>query len=352
VAITSEAFGTVDGQQVHRFSLTNAAGLTARFISYGATLTELHTPDREGRLADIVLGFDRLEGYRASDAYMGATCGRYGNRIRGGRFTLDGRHYQLSLNEKGNHAHGGLKGYDKQIWKAEAGADGRTLIFTHRSPDGDEGYPGNLDLRVVFQLTDANELLIDMSARTDKPTIVNLVHHSYFNLGGHASGDILEQELKIRAEGYTPVDGELIPTGEILPVKRTAFDFSEFKAIGRDIDRVPYPFGHAENAGGYDHNLVLAGPPSAMRPILQARDPLTRRAFDLETTEPGLQFYTGAELNDAVPGKSGAHYGRFGGFALETQKYPNSPNVPSFPQPRLDPGQTYRHRMKFRFYVV
>jgi aldose 1-epimerase len=352
VAITSEAFGTVDGQQVHRFSLTNAAGLTARFISYGATLTELHTPDREGRLADIVLGFDRLEGYRTSDAYMGATCGRYGNRIRGGRFTLDGRHYQLSLNEKGNHAHGGLKGYDKQIWKAEAGADGRTLIFTHRSPDGDEGYPGNLDLRVVFQLTDANELLIDMSARTDKPTIVNLVHHSYFNLGGHASGDILEQELKIRAEGYTPVDGELIPTGEILPVKRTAFDFSEFKAIGRDIDRVPYPFGHAENAGGYDHNLVLAGPPSAMRPILQARDPLTGRAFDLETTEPGLQFYTGAELNDAVPGKSGARYRRFGGFALETQKYPNSPNVPSFPQPRLDPGQTYRHRMKFRFYVV
>jgi len=349
VAIAREVFGTVDGQPVHRFSLTNAAGLMARFISYGATLTELHIPDRRGRLGDIVLGFDRLDGYRASDAYMGATCGRYGNRIKGGRFTLDGQRYQLSLNEKQNHIHGGVKGYDKQIWKAAIEDDGGTLVFTHRAADGEEGYPGTLELRVAFQLTDANELLIDMTARTDKPTIVNLVHHSYFNLGGHGSGDVLQQELKIASDFYTPVDGELITTGEILPVKGTAFDFTDFKPIGRDIDRVPYPDGHG---GGYDHNLVLRGRPGEMRRVVEARDPASGRAFDLATTEPGLQFYTGAGLNDAVPGKSGARYGRFGGFALETQKYPNSPNVPSFPQPRLDPGETYRHRMVFRFYAV
>jgi aldose 1-epimerase len=352
LTIERTVFGSIDGHPVHRYRLANETGLTASFIDYGATLTELHLPDRQGRLADIVLGFDRLEDYRSSDAYMGAICGRYGNRIKAGRFSLDGRPYQLSLNEGRNHAHGGRKGFDKQIWKSQAGADGRTLIFTHRSPDGDEGYPGTLDLRVVVELSDANELKIDMSATTDKPTIVNLVHHSYFNLGGHDSGDVLRQELKIRAEGYTPVDGALIPTGEILPVKGTAFDFTEFKAIGRDIDRVPYPFGHAANASGYDHNLVLAGLSGVLRPVLQARDPLTGRAFDLATTEPGLQFYTGAGLNDAVPGKAGARYGRFGGFALETQKYPNSPNVPTFPQPRLDPGQTYRHRMVFRFYTV
>jgi aldose 1-epimerase len=352
VAIERSVFGSFDGRPVYRYRLINRSGLTASFIDYGATLIALQTPDRDGRLADIVLGFDRIEDYRSSDAYMGAICGRYGNRIKAGRFSLDGRPYQLSLNERGHHAHGGRKGLDKQIWKAEPAADGSRLIFTHRSPDGDEGYPGTLDVRVAFELTDANELRIEMSARTDEPTIVNLVHHSYFNLGGHDAGDVLRQELKISAEGYTPVDGELIPTGEILPAKGTAFDFSDFKPIGRDIERVPYPFGHAANAGGYDHNLVLAGPSGVLRPVLQARDPLTGRAFDLATTEPGLQFYTGAELNDAVPGKSGARYGRYGGFALETQKYPNSPNVPSFPQPRLDPGETYRHRMVFRFYTV
>ena len=352
MAIERTVFGNIDGQPVHRYRLAHKAGLTASFIDYGATLIGLQTPDRDGRLADIVLGFERLEDYRSSDAYMGAICGRYGNRIKAGRFCLDGRRYQLSLNEGRNHAHGGRKGLDKQIWKAEPGADGKTLIFTHRSPDGDEGYPGTLDLRVEFELSDANELRIDMSATADKPTIANLVHHSYFNLASHDSGDVLHQELRIAADGYTPVDGELIPTGEIRPVKGTAFDFSEFKPIGRDIERVPYPFGHAANAGGYDHNLVLAGPSGVLRPVLQARDPVTGRAFDLETTEPGLQFYTGAELNDAVAGKSGARYGRYGGFALETQKYPNSPNVPAFPQPRLDPGETYRHRMVFRFYAV
>ena len=352
MAITRESFGAIDGQEIHRFSLTNESGLMARFISYGATLTELYTPDRRGGLGDIVLGFDRLEDYRRSDAYMGATCGRYGNRIKDGRFTLDGRPYQLSLNEKHNHIHGGVKGYDKQIWNGTIEGDGKSLVFTHRAPDGEEGYPGTLDVRTAFQLTDANELLIDMMARVDKPTIVNLVHHSYFNLGGHGSGDVLQQELKIASDFYTPVDSELITTGEILPVKGTAFDFAHFKSIGRDIDLVPSPEGHAENAGGYDHNLVLSGRQGEMRRVVEARDPVSGRAFDLETDEAGLQLYTAGELNATVIGKSGRPYCRFAGFTLETQKYPNSPNQPSFPQPRLDPGQTYRHRMKFRFYTV
>ncbi|QEX21347.1 aldose 1-epimerase [Hypericibacter adhaerens] len=352
MAVTRDIFGRIDGEAVSRFTLTNRAGLAARFIGYGATLTELHLPDRQGRMADVVLGFDRIEDYRASDAYMGATCGRYGNRIQAGRFSLDSRPYALSLNEGRNHAHGGLRGFDKRIWSGEPGTDGNSVIFTLRSPDGEEGYPGTLDARVSFALTDANELTIEMTAHSDRPTIANLVHHSYFNLAGHGSGDVLRQELRIAAAGYTPVDRELIPTGEILPVAGTAFDFSAFKPIGRDIERVPYPFGHAPNAGGYDHNLVLAGAAGTMRPVLQARDPVSGRAFDLATTEPGLQFYTGAELNDAVPGKGGARYGRYGGFALETQKFPNSPNVPSFPQARLDPGETYQHGMRFRFHTV
>jgi aldose 1-epimerase len=245
-----------------------------------------------------------------------------------------------------------VRGYDKQIWNAAIEEDGRTLAFTHRAADGEEGYPGTLDLRVACQLTDANELSIEMTARTDKPTIVNLVHHSYFNLGGHGSGDVLRQELKIASDFYTPVDGELIPTGEILPVKGTAFDFTRFKPIGRDIDRVPYPEGRSENAGGYDHNLVLRGRPGEMRHVVEARDPVSGRAFDLETDEAGLQLYTAGELNETVIGKSGCSYRRYAGFTLETQRYPDSPNQPAFPQPRLDPGQTYRHRMKLRFHTV
>ena len=352
MTIAQDVFGMIDGQAVQRFTLTNKAGLTACFIGYGATLIELQTPDRRGRPADIVLGFDRLEDYRASDAYMGATCGRYGNRIENGRFALDGRTYQLSLNEKHNHAHGGVKGYDKAIWKGAIADDGETLIFSHRAADGENGYPGTLDLKVAIALTDANELAIDMTATTDRPTIVNLVHHSYFNLAGQGSGDVLGQELRIASDSYTPVDRDLITTGEILPVAGTAFDFTSFKPIGRDIEHVPYPQGHAENAGGYDHNLVLRGRPGVLRRVVEARDPVSGRAFDLETDEAGLQLYTAAELNASVIGKEGRAYSRYGGFTLETQKYPNSPNQPAFPQPRLDPGETYRHRMKFRFYTV
>jgi aldose 1-epimerase len=354
VTISRENFGAVGGHEVHRYTLTNRAGLTARFISYGATLTELQTPDRQGRMGDIVLGFDRLEGYLATDTYFGATCGRYGNRITKGRFALDGKTYQLSLNEPPNHLHGGIKGYDKVVWNGAVEGDGKTLTFTHRSPDGDEGYPGSLDIRASFQLTDANELLIDMTARTDKPTLANLVHHSYFNLGGHGSGNVLKQELKVHSDFYTPIDSELMTTGEILSVKGTPYDFTAFKAIGRDIGRIENFGGGrvSEAGGGYDHNLVLAGVPGQMRLAVEARDPASGRAFDLETTEPGVQFYTGGYLSEAVIGKGNTKYCKYGGFTLETQKYPDSPNFPFFPQARLDPGQTYHHRMKFRFHTV
>lgn len=354
MAITREDFGTADGRKVHRYTLTNRAGLMARFISYGATLTELHTPDRQGRLGDIVLGFDTLEGYLATDTYFGATCGRYGNRIKGGRFKLNGKDVQLRLNEKPNHLHGGFKGFDKRVWDAEADHVSNRLTFTLRSPDGEEGYPGNLAVTAAFGLTDANELDIAMAATTDRPTIVNIVHHSYWNLSGHESGNVLNQLLRIDADSYTPIDAELMTTGEIAPVRGTAYDFTSAKPIGRDIDRIQNFGGGriSEAGGGYDHNLVLRGPVGTLRTALQASDPASGRGFELATTDAGVQFYTGGYLSEAVVGKGGTHYCKYGGFTLETQKYPDSPNFPRFPTARLDPGQDYDHRMRFRFHAA
>lgn len=354
MAIRREDFGALEGRTIHRYTLTNRAGLTAKFIDYGATLTEMHVPDRKGRMGDVVLGFDTLEGYLATETYFGATCGRYGNRIKHGRFVLDGTTFQLGQNEKPNHLHGGFKGHDKRVWDAQADEAGNRLVFTLRSPDGEEGYPGNLALQAAFRLTDANELDIVMTATTDRPTIVNVVHHSYWNLGGHDSGDVLKQLLRIDADHYTPIDGELMTTGEIAPVKGTAFDFTTAKPIGQDIGRVQNFGGGriSEAGGGYDHNLALRGPPGVLRSAVQAHDPVSGRGFDLATNDAGVQFYTGGYLSEAVVGKCGTRYCKYGGFTLETQKYPDSPNFPQFPSARLDPGQTYDHRMRFRFHAT
>jgi len=352
MTITREDFGKTGGRNVHRYTLTNKSGLVARFIDYGATLTELHVPDRRGQLGDIVLGFDRLADYLATETYFGATVGRYGNRIKAGRFPLDGKTCQLGANEGPNHLHGGFKGFDKIVWDAQVDDANGRLVFSLRSPDGDEGYPGTLDAKAAFALTDADELLIEMSATTDKPTILNMVHHTYWNLGGHGSGDVLGQTLMMNADFYTPIDAELMTTGEILSTRGTAFDFTTAKPIGRDIEKIEN-FGGGRSAGsaaGYDHNIVFRGEPGRMALAVQARDPASGRTFDLETDEPGVQFYTGGYLSAAVVGKGNTKYCKYGGFTLETQKFPDAPNFAHFPSPRLAPGQTYRHRMKFRFY--
>jgi aldose 1-epimerase len=343
----------LEGREVKSFVITNAAGMRAKIIELGATLTELHAPDRNGRLADVVLGYDALEDYVATETYFGALCGRYGNRIAAGTFSIDGKEYRTTCNEGRNQVHGGRKGFDKKLWSGTAASDGRSVVFTLRSPDGDEGFPGNLDLSARFELGDDNKLAIEMTATTDKATLCNPVHHSYWNLAGHASGHVLGQELTIHADHYTPVDAELIATGEILKVSGTPFDFTAAKLIGRDIRAIDNSGGgrSSDDAGGYDHNWVLRGFPGELKPVVRAVDPASGRGFELSTTEPGVQFYTGGYLNEKIVGKGRHPYCRYAGFTLETQRFPDSPNHGHFPQARLYPGETYRHRMEFRFFA-
>lgn len=328
--------GQIGGRDVHAVSLTGE-GLSLKLLTWGARLAELRVPDRHGTLADIVLGQDDLSAWQTHGTYIGATCGRYANRIAGGRFTLDGREVQLDRNEAAQHLHGGSDGLDLKIWDIESQSD-RHVTFTITSPDGEMGYPGTLTARTTYRI-DAG-LVIEMQATTDAPTIVNLVNHAYFNLAGHGSGDILGQQLQVEAGFYLPVDDRLIPTGEVLSVTGTPFDFRALRPIGQDMP----------GEGGFDHNLCLSGPLSTngLRPCLLVVDPASGRRMHLSSTEPGLQFYTGAHF-DQTPGKGGARYPRFAGFAAETQRFPDSPNRPQFPSARLDPGQTYRHIMRFDF---
>lgn len=342
-SVKKDAFGrTPDGRAVEIYTLTNAKGVRARIMTYGATFISLEVPDRAGKLGDITLGYDNLEGYLKVSPYFGATIGRYGNRIGKGRFSLNGVEYKLATNNGPNHLHGGLKGFDKVVWKATPfEAEGsRGVKFEYLSRDGEEGYPGNLSGSVTYTLSDADELRIDYQAVTDKATPVNLTHHSYFNLAGQGRGDILGHELMIQAEAFTPVDAGLIPTGEIKPVKGTAMDFLTPHKIGERIDEVP---------GGYDHNYVLTRTGKGLELAAQVFEPRSGRIMEVLTTEPGLQFYSGNFLDGTITGKAGKVYPLHSGFCLETQHFPDSPNKPNFPSTVLEPGKTYTTQTVYRF---
>lgn len=355
MTIPSSNFGTADGKSVGLYSLVNGNGVTAKLTNYGATLTELHVPDRHGRLADVTLGFDTLAGYLRGCPYFGATVGRYANRINGGRFRLDGNTYTLAKNDGENHLHGGRVGFDKVVWEVDPATtkNGPALAMRYVSPDGEEGYPGTLTARVLFALTEQDEFRIEISATTDRPTIVNIVNHSYWNLAGQAETTILDHELIIDADRYTPTDSRLIPTGETAPVAGTPYDFRNWKPIGKDLDPV------VDALGGYDINYVLTGDADPLgaknaspRLAAQLRHPASGRVMEIRTTEPGLQFYDGNQLDGSIRGKGGIVYQKHAGLCLETQRFPDSPNQARFPSPVLRPGQTYRHTIVYRFYAL
>jgi aldose 1-epimerase len=346
-SIERQRFGTTsEGTAVDLFTLTNAHGVRVRLTNLGATLVSIETPDRNGAMGDILLGFDTLDGYLHNSPYFGVVVGRYGNRIAKGRFTLDGQTYTLAVNNGENHLHGGLKGFDKVVWTATTApdADGASAQLEYVSADGEEGYPGRLTARVTYTLTDQNELTIAYSATTDRKTVVNLTNHAYFNLAG--SGDILGHELSLSADRFTPVDKGLIPTGVLQPVEGSPFDFRTPTAIGARIDR---PDQQLHFGGGYDHNFVLNGAPGTLRLAARVTEPTSGRVLEVRTTEPGVQFYTGNFLDGSVIGKGRRPYAKRSGFCLETQHFPDSPNHPEFPSTVLEPGQRYETTTVFAF---
>ena len=337
-------FGSMaDGTAIEQYTLKNAKGAIAKVITYGATLTELWVPDRTGKLGDVVIGFDQIQGYLSKAPWFGATVGRVANRIAKAKFTLDGKEYSLEVNDPPNSLHSGSKDLSHVAWKAEPlhEKNGAAVRFTYDSPDGDEGFPGNLKVAVVYRLTDSNELQIEYTAKTDKPTPVNMTNHSYFNLGGQK--DILAQVLELNAAKYTPVDATLIPTGQILPVKGTPLDFTKPTAIGAHIAEM------AGNPGGYDHNFVLNGEAGKLRFAARAFDPESGRQMEVWTTEPGIQFYSGNFLDGTITGKRGVVYGKRSGFCLETQHYPDAVNQPAFPSIILRPPAVYSTQTVFKF---
>ena len=344
--VVKSSFGKLeDGTEVELYTLTNAHGMTAKVTTYGATLTALTAPDKKGTFADVVFGFDSLDGYLAKPPYFGATVGRVANRVARGKFTLDGKEYTLAVNNGPNSLHGGLKGFDKVVWKAEEvpSKTGASVKFSYVSPDGEEGYPGTLNVSVTYTLTNDNALQLDYAATTDKATPVNLTNHSYFNLAG--KGDILDHKIMINADKYTPTDDTLIPTGELKSVKGTPLDFTKARAMGARIKELP------GDPQGYDHNFVLSKGKGAKKPTLAARvtEPTTGRILEAYTTEPGIQFYTGNFLDSTITGKGGMVYAIHTAFCLEAQHYPDSINHPGFPSIVLTPGQTYRQTTLYKF---
>ena len=348
--VNEATFGVApDGQQVSVYTLTNANGVEARVTNYGGIVLSLRVPDRDGELDDVVLGFDSLDNYVAGHPYFGAIIGRYGNRIAGGRFTLDGETYELAQNNGPNSLHGGEQGFDKVVWTAEPfeNETGQGLVFTYTSPDGEEGYPGTLQSRVTYTLTDQNELIFDYQATTDRATPVNLTQHTYFNLAGDGSGPILDHEMMLNASQFTPVDSTLIPTGELSSVEGTPFDFREPTPLG---SRIEEDDEQIRIGGGYDHNFVLdraAG--DSLTLAARVYEPTSGRVMEVLTTEPAVQLYTGNFLDGSLTGKNGAVYAQRTGFCLETQHYPDSPNQPSFPSTILQPGEEYRSTTVYRF---
>ncbi len=346
--LKKEDFGkTKVGQSVELYTLTNANGVETKITNYGGIVVSLKTPDRQGKLDDVVLGFDNLDEYLKGHPFFGTLTGRYANRIAKGRFTLNGVEYKLATNNGENHLHGGIKGFDKMVWSAREvpAKDGVALELAYLSKDGEEGYPGNLSVKVVYTLTNKNELRIDYSATTDKDTVVNLTNHSYFNLAGHGNGDILNHQVTINADRFTPVDSKLIPTAELRSVKGTPFDFTQPAAIGARVEQndEQLKFGN-----GYDHNFVINGKAGTLRQAAKVVEPATGRVMEVWTTEPGVQLYIGNFLSDRA-GKGGKVYKRRYGFCLETQHFPDSPNKPSFPSAVLKKGGRYQTTTVFKF---
>lgn len=347
--IAQAPFGRLpDGAAIEGYTIHNTRGTSLHVISYGAIITSLRTRDRRGELDDIVLGFDQLDGYLGAHPYFGAVVGRYANRIARGRFTLDGLAYQLPLNDGPHSLHGGTCGFDKAVWRAAPFESDRAagVVLTHVSPDGDMGYPGRLDVRVTYTLTDADEVTVDYLAATDRPTPVNLSQHSYFNLSGGARRDILGHVLQLNANRYTPVDSTLIPTGEIAPVAGTPFDFRTATAIGA---RIADSHRQLQLGVGYDHNFVLDRPEGGMVHAARVIEPTSGRTLDVFTDQPGIQFYSGNLLDSSIRGKGGRIYAPRYGFCLETQHFPDSPNQPGFPSTIVRPGERYGSRTIFRF---
>jgi aldose 1-epimerase len=349
--ITVAPFGRMPGgKAVEVYTLTNARGMEVRAITYGAIIQAIRVPDKSGHLADVTLGYDSLPGYLTASPYFGAVVGRYANRIARGRFTLEGRTYRLAINNGPNHLHGGIKGYDKVVWAAQSYQRGDTVgvEFQHTSPDGDEGYPGTVHVSVSYSLSPDNQLLVEYRATADRATPLNLSQHSYFNLAGEGSGDILGHILTINADRYTPVDSTLIPTGELASVAGTPFDFRHPMPIGR---RIGQPDQQLQYGKGYDHNFVLNRSGPGLTHALHLLEPKTGRTLDISTTEPGLQFYSGNFLDGTISGKAGHVYGHRSALVLETQHFPDSPNHPNFPSTILRPGREFRSTTVFAFGV-
>ena len=348
-SITRQSFGKTDaGENVDLYTLRNTHGVEATITNYGGIVVSLKVPDRSGKFDDVVLGFNDLDSYLKPGPYFGALIGRYGNRIAKGRFTLNGTEYKLAVNNGENHLHGGIKGFDKVVWtgKEMKTKNGPALSLTYLSKDGEEGYPGNLTATVVYTLTNNNELKIDYSATTDKDTVTNLTHHSYFNLAGEGNGDILNTRVTINATRFVPTDAGSIPLGDLRKVSGTPFDFLTAHAIGERInqDDEQLKFG-----SGYDHTWVINGRMGVMRLAATAYEPTSGRVMQVWTTEPGMQFYSGNFLDGTLTGKAGKPYPKRSGFCFETQHYPDSPNQPSFPTTTLKKGATYKSTTIYRF---
>ncbi len=337
MSVKVEPFGKMpDGEEVKLVTMSNGKGLTAKITTYGGIITSFDAPGKDGIASDIVLGFDNLEGYLKGHPYFGAIIGRYGNRIGNAKFTLDGKEYKLAANDGKNNLHGGIKGFDKVVWtieKAQAEGDNAVLKLSYTSKDGEEGFPGNLKCVVTYTLTADNKLKMHYEATTDKTTVVNMTNHAYWNMAGQGSGDVFGHELMLNADKYTLVDDGFIPTGELQDVKGTPFDFTESRKIGSRAKEV--------NIGGYDHNFVLNGKTGEMKLAAKVYEPTSGRVMVIETTEPGIQFYTGNFLDGTLTGKGGKVYNKHGAFCLETQHYPDSPNKPEFPSTVLKPGEKY-----------
>ncbi len=346
MSANKESFGkTPDGKQVDLYILTNNSGITAKITNFGGILVSLEVPDRDGNLADITLGFDKLDGYLGEHPYFGAIVGRYANRIGKAEFKLDGKVYKLAANNDENHLHGGIKGFDKVVWRLEdigVNAEGAMVKLSYISQDGEEGYPGNLACSVIYTLTEEDKLKISYEAETDKKTVVNLTNHAYYNLAGQGNGDILGHELTINADKYTVVDEGLIPTGENRNVKGTPMDFTTAMTIGSRIAQVE---------GGYDHNYVLNSGGGTLALAVKVHEPTSGRIMEIHTDQPGVQFYTGNFLDGSITGKAGKVYQKHYGFCLETQHFPDSPNKPNFPSVVLNPGQKYTTQTVHRFYT-
>ncbi len=344
--IQKESFGTTkNGQEIFIFTVSNQNHITVKIMTYGGIITSIMAPDKQGKLADVTLGFNNLENYLKKHPYFGAIIGRYGNRIAEGEFALNGAEYTLAKNDGKNHIHGGKFGFDKVVWEAQEikGPKEVGVKLTYLSKDGEEGYPGNLTTTVHYLLNDQNEIIIRYEAVTDKPTVVNLTNHTYFNLAGEGSGDVLGHEITINADSYTLVAKGLIPTGELKSVTGSPFDFTTPKTIGARIKEVK---------GGYDHNYVLnQKSPGTLTHAAKVYEPVSGRVLEVRTTEPGIQFYTGNFLNGKLKGKSGRKYRKHGAFCLETQHFPDSPHQPGFPSTVLNPGETYRQETIYKFSV-